>query len=57
MDPKEIRLLSGTAIRSIRLYLKYLEGDHATRRRRRTATTSMKTETAGQEEKTPIGEE
>ena len=27
MDPKEMRLLGGTAIRSIRLYLKTLEGE------------------------------
>ncbi len=31
MDPKEMRLLGGTAIRSIRLYLKTLEEDHARR--------------------------
>jgi hypothetical protein len=29
MDVKEIRLLGGTAIRSIRLYLKTLEAEHA----------------------------
>ena len=29
MDAKEIRLLGGTAIRSIRLYLKTLEVEHA----------------------------
>jgi hypothetical protein len=31
MDPKEMRLLGGTAIRSIRLYLKTLEGDRKRR--------------------------
>jgi len=31
MDPKEMRLLGGTAIRSIRLYLKTLEEDRVRR--------------------------
>jgi len=31
IDPKEIRLLGGTAIRSIRLYLKTLEEDRSRR--------------------------
>ena len=31
MDPKEMRLLGGTAIRSIRLYLKTLEEDRKRR--------------------------
>jgi len=57
MDPKEMRLLGGTAIRSIRLYLKTLEEDHARRTRRDEDASSGKTQRTVEEDQTHAGKE
>ena len=57
MDPKEMRLLGGTAIRSIRLYLKTLEEDHARRTRRDEDDSSGKTQRTVEEDQTHAGKE
>jgi len=57
MDPKEMRLLGGTAIRSIRLYLKTLEEDYARRTRRDEDDSSGKTQRTIEEDQTRAGKE
>ena len=57
MDPKEMRLLGGTAIRSIRLYLKTLEEDYARRTRRDEDDSSGKTQRTIEEDQTRAGKD
>lgn len=55
MDPKEMRLLGGTAIRSIRLYLKTLEGDHTKRSKEKEDNSAPKIPEILQEDKISSG--
>ena len=57
MDPKETRLLGGTAIRSIRLYLKTLEEDHTRRTSGDQDDSSGKTRRTIEEDQTRAGKE
>ncbi len=57
MDPKEMRLLGGTAIRSIRLYLKTLDEDHTRRTSGDQDDSSGKTKRTIEEDQTHAGKE
>jgi len=57
MDPKEMRLLGGTAIRSIRLYLKTLEEDHTRRTSGDQSDSSGKIQRTIEEDQTRAGKE
>ena len=57
MDPKEMRLLGGTAIRSIRLYLKTLDEDHTRRTSGNQDDSSGKTKRTIEEDQTHAGKE
>jgi len=57
MDPKEMRLLGGTAIRSIRLYLKTLDEDHTRRTSGDQDDSSGKTKRTIEEDQTRAGKE
>ncbi len=57
MDPKEMRLLGGTAIRSIRLYLKTLDEDHTRRTSGDQDDSSGKTKRTIEEDQTQAGKE
>ncbi len=57
MDPKEMRLLGGTAIRSIRLYLKTLDEDHTRRTSGDQNDSSGKTKRTIEEDQTHAGKE
>ena len=55
MDPKEMRLLGGTAIRSIRLYLKTLEGELTKRSKEKEDDSAPKVPEILQEDQTSAG--
>ncbi len=55
MDPKEMRLLGGTAIRSIRLYLKTLEGDRTKLSKEKEDDSARKVPEILQEDQTSSG--
>src|SRR6266487_77118 len=57
MDPKEMRLLGGTAIRSIRLYLKTLDEHHTRRTSGDQNDSSGKTKRTIEEDQTHAGKE
>ena len=57
MDPKEMRLLGGTAIRSIRLYLKTLDEDQTRRTNRDLVDSSGKIPRTLEEDKIRAGKD
>jgi hypothetical protein len=57
MDPKEMRMLGGTAIRSIRLYLKTLEEDRTGRSKEKADSSAQENLGSLQEDQTKTGKD
>jgi len=57
MDPKEMRMLGGTAIRSIRLYLKTLEEDRVRRSKEQEEDSPQKIPETPQEDQITTGKD
>ena len=57
MDPKEMRMLGGTAIRSIRLYLKTLEEDRTRRSKEKADSSAQESLGSLREDQTTTGKD
>ena len=57
MDPKEMRMLGGTAIRSIRLYLKTLEEDRMRRSKEKADSSAQESLGSLREDQTTTGKD